>query len=229
MTPSPLHTATQPRPLAHFHAWPTLRWPDPEHQGRLVLRWTEDSTLTSGSWLIRGGIACPRLTDGAYSGHAVVIGRCEAPGHGEIVVLADCPWVAVSHVMRPDGQGIEFEGIAQFLSEAWSGYVCNVWYAREHHETIRRATIEIHREPVLQPKPAIVAVEWDDDDDAMLLLRELDLRRRLWYQSQGSVYLALVEYSADKDADLGRYPILRALAAAAYGLTRRRPPEIRHG
>lgn len=181
-----------------------------------------------GEYALRGGICWPTVVDdsGRMEGFAVCLGRQVASGVA--YVLAQRPFVVVDHVTDKAGR-IEFEGLSTWFNDCWAQYFCDLYAWRQPWETNRRYLLQVIKSAMIQPKPHLIELDWDDDASARLVVAEQDSLGRLAYEPDSDLARQLGQYSVAPPQVRDRFPAVHALTCALFALETAVPRDPKTG
>jgi hypothetical protein len=209
----------------------TKKWEQPNRyvprtnrEGTVYLGFEDDKTSVapSGDYYLRGGICWPLYvpSDLALRGHALIVGH--HVDSDRRYVLEERTFVTMDHVIEPEpgrGHVVKFEGLGAWFNRIWGLYAVDRYYVFQEEQVCRRWLLSAIRSNLVMPKPHILKTKWDNDETAMLLVRELNAMDKIFYRKRESmplgVFADLENHNADPD---GVYPALHALKCALYGM-----------
>lgn len=185
---------------------------------RIRLWFQPNSPVPDGDYLMRGGICWPISTPEGWQGAALVTGRHEETG--AIYVLEEKPFVCIDHIVLPGG-ALDHEGLAPWFSEMWGTWFCLTYYWNQDTATKRQYVRDVLRSPMVEPKPVIPQVQWQDWESALSQVFLLDAQGRLVYRRAGMVVDAMEVYRASLVNPRPEIlPALHALVCAVTGLAK---------
>jgi hypothetical protein len=182
-----------------------------------ILVFGENAIAPTGRYLMRGGICFPMMTEAdGLQGFAVMCGmNLESK---KTYVFEEKSFKVIDHVIT--NGVLELEGLSTWFPELWRIYFANHFFYRQNYTTAKKYRTRIYRSDMIQPKPAIMQVEWKDDDQAMHTIFEKDLLNELLYAEDGRVHLEMKMFTAGDDSK--ELPALHALSCALNGMDRYR-------
>lgn len=193
-----------------------------------VLRFAQgDNPPPDGEYALRGGIAWPWIVEpntARLEGFALLAGQ-HLPSR-TVYILAQTPFVCVDHVQDPDG-AIRHRGLSTWFVDGWAQWFGDTYGWHQPWHTCRRYLRQVLDSPMIQPKPHLVELDWDRDDDARAIVSELESTRRLGYPAQSPLHVALLEYAAAQGTERDRFPAVHALTCALFALQTAVPKEPR--
>lgn len=166
---------------------------------------------SSAEYDIKGAICFPvsyEFLQGIHvDGFALIAGQDVATK--KVTVFEQRKFVVIDSIVNPATQAIEFPGLAPWFNEMWAKYYGRKFFYHQEPEIVRKYHLEIIRSPMIQPKPGLVEIDWQNDDDAL---------HTVWR------YIATKRFTAEKGSELQNqfemvkatekkqvYPAVRAL------------------
>lgn len=178
-------------------------WFDPDH-----------SVAPDGYYRMMGAMFLPsnvKTPEGRnlIRGYAMMLGRHR---ESKVTYLFDeAEWLTVDHILNKDDGAVLSEGLSTWLLQVWAGYFCNTYAVRQDDETQFKYNIDFSRCSMIQPKPAFIDAEWNDDAQPISVVnRELKLGR-LKMRRDSTLIRELDQFRADGDSEAKNFPPVHAL------------------
>jgi hypothetical protein len=151
-------------------------------------------------------------------GYALMIGRHR---ESKVMYLFDeANWVTVDHILNKDDGAVLSEGLVTWCLQAWSGYFCSTYAVRQDDETQFKYTLDFSRCSMMQPKPAFIDAEWNDDTQPVSVVNRELMLKRLKMRRNSILIRELDQFRADEDAKAKNYPAVHALHCCLSTLDR---------
>lgn len=202
-----------PRPLTTVAA--------PEHMGCELCLFPEDDADKWGAryFTFAGGICwpIPVARQGAMSvkGCAVIVGLdIDTKVYH---VFEQREFVTLEHILGT-GRSIAFEGITNWLNDAWSKYRCLRFWHHQDVETMDRYARQVWRCDQIDPKPWLADLASFDPTTALRIIWELLETRRLKHRKGEPVDIERQIAVAAGGKVLETAPALTALAVCLAGM-----------
>jgi hypothetical protein len=212
-------------------------------KGTVLLRFRSPTDAPpDGEYHMRGGICWP-VPDieagGGLRGFACLAGmhiptRC-------IYVMAQTHFVSIEPVVEHETitQGfntsahvvrttrIAHQGLSQWLTNAWAQYYADSYYWHQSPEVNRRYILQVLRSKMIQPKPHLIEVDWDDDQTAYHAILQAEAMKALVYSEGSPLHAQLLEFSVAEPSERAMFPAVHALTACILGMELSPPRAIR--
>jgi hypothetical protein len=191
-----------------------------------VLRFAAgDVRPPDGEYCCRGGICWPVIVDregGRMEGFALMAGRHVKTGG--TYILAQTPFVCIDHVQDSAGV-IQYRGLSTWFVDAWAMWYADAYCWRQPWETNRRYLRQVLESAMIQPKPHLIELDWDRDEDARVIVEEAEATGRLVYELDSPLHQSILAYSVADPSARDQFPAVQALTCALHGLESGTPKE----
>jgi hypothetical protein len=198
---------------------PIRRSKGPEDTGLMRLDFPVGSVAPSGLYDVRGGICWPRLTSDGQQviGAALLCGKQKSTGI--VYVFEEAEFAVVDWVTAPDRSVEPYPALSPLLGLAWTAYGSRTFYWHQDYETGRKYLRQIYRSELIEPKPVLPEVPWQEPAAALAAVFLADGTGLLRNREGGILHQAMSFYAANRQ--LEPLPALHALAVALAGYERR--------
>lgn len=194
----------------------------------------ENNLYPQAEFDVRGGICWPVTykLDGAIdsSGYILVAGLNLEKN--VITIFEQQAFMVVEPIIDPDTQQITYQGISNFMNNAFSTYFCGKYYWHQNFELTKKWRLDVLRSPAIAPKPNLVEVPWGDDRDADHLIWSVIKMRRLRQDLTADLAKQLEDVKLKPKGTRDILPAVRALQCVLMGFQRfplrRKSYELQH-
>lgn len=169
---------------------------------------------------VRGGICFPMLVEnpepGVYGdvyGYAVV--GCEDINTGIVHIFEYKKFHVIDNIVEDNK--IIHEGVSSWFNMCWAKYYCRKFFYSQDYELSRKYRLDIHRSPMIQPKPEIIEIESYDEADRQHIIWSRVKTRKIRYESNSELYRLL---ELMKKGDKTVRPEIYALQVLLCGIDR---------
>lgn len=183
----------------------------------------EQSTVTlyykdasHGEYCVRGGICFPMYVEYPKPdvfGYAVL--GCQDIKTGLVTIFEQQAFEVIDNIVK-DGE-ILHEGIASWLNMCWSRYYGRKFFFAQDYELSRKYRLDIHRSPMIQPKPEIIEIEAYDEADMRHIIWHYVKMRKVKYEKGSELHKVL---DVMKHGDKIVHPAVHALQMLLCGIDR---------
>lgn len=121
-------------------------------------------------YFVKGSICLPMAYEKSgkmiYEGFVILAGQ--DPSTGIISIFDGRPFLTIEPYIR--NEKIEHDGISFWLNDAWSRFYCRDFFYNQNSSLATQNRVEIQRSMMISPKPVLIPVHWDKDEDSDLVL-----------------------------------------------------------
>lgn len=124
---------------------------------------------TQAEYDIKGGICFPisyEFMQGIHvDGFALLAGQDVRTK--VVTVFEQRKFVVIDNIINPETQAIELFGLAPWFDEMWAKYYGRKFFYHQEPEIARKYKLEVSRSMMIQPKPSMIEIDWQDDSDVI--------------------------------------------------------------
>jgi hypothetical protein len=171
-----------------------------------------DGRLLTREFVVRGGIAWPRVINHEAVGHVVTL--AQDIHSGRITLLAEAEYRSISSTRALDGTPLH---LGDFTNRAWVTAGCLTYYAAAQADDTERGRRELHRARTIQPKPLVFAL-LPRAADVLHALADARDREVVAMPGESVVLEQLGRFEVSPGANPEEYPALWSFGAALLGL-----------
>lgn len=188
-----------------------------EEQGyKIRLLFDAGSPVSSGVYILRGGLAWPDMTPDGLKGAVVLLARSVRTG--VIWAVEAMEFHSLDDILSADRSQVEFRGLVPWMVKIWADYRADTFYCHQAADMEKAQRIRLHRlagENNIQPYTP--HVEWASEAVQVQALTDLIAQGRFRMPRGGLVSEALRDNRAKPEE---WSPVLHATLAAAAGMER---------
>lgn len=184
--------------------------------GDVSLAFKAGARPAAGPWVMRGGIAWPRMVpDQGVMGYVLLAGRSGMSG--EIRIFEESPFQTLDWLHAPTGLiDPSFIPLAPFLALCWHYYLSKRFAFLMPTWGFSDYAAECQRLSAVDPKPVLMALDPQRYADHLAVRVAVKDRSVLAYSPKSGLARAFAEYGADPQGKLP--PALEALGCALVAL-----------
>lgn len=140
---------------------------------------------------VRGGICFPMFVENPEPGvygdvYGYVVLGCEDINTGIVYIFEHKPFHVVDNIV--EDSKIIHEGISSWLNMCWSRYYCRKFFYSQEYELSRKFRLDIHRSPMIQPKPEIIEIEAYTEPDRQRIIWERIKTKTIRYEKDSDIH-----------------------------------------